>query len=434
MEIKVSAILISKNVKPYIRECLQSVCDQTMKEIEILCIDAFSNDGTREVINEFASRDSRVKLLDDDKGSTGYSNNIGVDNATGEYIAFIETDDFIKPDMFETLYKVAKEEDCDYVKSDYCAFWTTDENERIFRTRKTFEDNSLYGKVINPKEHIELACADWYVWKGLYKKDFLTKKNISFSETKGAAFQDIGFLYQTTTKAERAVYLSDCHYCYCIDRDDASSNSPKALTYSWQEFSRIMDNISNLDTDDRRHFYARMAKSFICCCRGIASIDKNNQPSSCVDNSLWFYDCLNKAIADGYLNKETIGEGIFYKLDKLLNNRFSYIDLMKNKENEIKNFLGDNKASKVVIFGCGGYGYSTYRWLTKNNYSVLAYLDNDKELWRKKVNNIIIDSPDNASSFGEDVKYIIANENHFEAIRRQLIEYGINDRQIYVYE
>ena len=104
---KVSVILPSYNVGKYIRECLNSVVNQSLQEIEIICIDAGSTDGTRDIILEFADRDERIRLIDSEKKSFGYQENLGIALAKGEYIGFVETDDYVRTDMCEVLYNAA---------------------------------------------------------------------------------------------------------------------------------------------------------------------------------------------------------------------------------------------------------------------------------------------------------------------------------------
>ena len=82
---KISIIMPSFNVAPYIRECMDSVLAQTLSDIEVIVVDADSTDGTREILEEYAQKDSRVVILEDDKKSTGYANNKALDYATGEY-------------------------------------------------------------------------------------------------------------------------------------------------------------------------------------------------------------------------------------------------------------------------------------------------------------------------------------------------------------
>ena len=120
--VKISIIMPSKNVAGYIEECLHSVQKQTLEDLEILCVDAFSSDGTRDILKQHAKEDRRIRIIDDVVGSTGYAFNAGLKAASGKYIGIVETDDYVEPTMFEVLYSIAEEYDLDYVKADFNAF------------------------------------------------------------------------------------------------------------------------------------------------------------------------------------------------------------------------------------------------------------------------------------------------------------------------
>ena len=110
MNVKVSVILPSLNVADYIERCLESVIHQSLKELEILCVDAGSADGTKEILDKYADKDPRIKVLHSGKKSYGRQVNMGLDYASGEYAAVLETDDWIDRDMYQCLYKHAAAE------------------------------------------------------------------------------------------------------------------------------------------------------------------------------------------------------------------------------------------------------------------------------------------------------------------------------------
>lgn len=119
MNPKVTVIMPSLNVVNYIEECLQSVINQTMEALEILCIDAGSTDGTLEILEKYAESDSRIKLLHSEKRSYGYQVNMGIKLAKGKYVAILETDDYVSNTMYEELYQQAIQYNLDYIKADY---------------------------------------------------------------------------------------------------------------------------------------------------------------------------------------------------------------------------------------------------------------------------------------------------------------------------
>ena len=105
---KVSIVIPTYNVEQYLKECLDSVINQTLKDIEIICVDDGSTDNSGKILDEYAAKDSRIKVIHKENGGYGKAMNVGIDNATGEYIGIVEPDDYIEFDMYETLYINAK--------------------------------------------------------------------------------------------------------------------------------------------------------------------------------------------------------------------------------------------------------------------------------------------------------------------------------------
>ena len=156
MQPKVSIVIPSLNSINYIDECLQSVINQTLKDIEIIVVNDGSPDNSQKIIDEYAKKysqiasytkknggtleylkdlekkDRRVKVIVSDKKSYGYQMNLGINAANGEYLGIVESDDYIKLNMYERLYKVAKEQDCEVLKCDLERFWGNREN-RVFK-------------------------------------------------------------------------------------------------------------------------------------------------------------------------------------------------------------------------------------------------------------------------------------------------------------
>ena len=201
---KLTVILPSLNVAAYIRECIESVINQTLEDIEILCIDAGSTDGTYEILQEYAAKDSRIRLIESDQRSYGHQMNLGMDQAKGEYLGIVETDDSIEPDMYEVLYQTAVEHDLDYVKAGLYTMVTPYEKERYLLESPLGNT----GQVISSRYFLEKDLSpDIYIWNGIYKLSFLREYNIRLNETPGAAFQDCGFRYLVNMNLRRGMFL-----------------------------------------------------------------------------------------------------------------------------------------------------------------------------------------------------------------------------------
>lgn len=233
---KISVIMPSLNVENYIEECLQSVCAQTLEEMEIICVDAGSTDGTVSIIKKYASKDFRIRLIHSNKKSYGYQVNIGIQRACGQYIAILETDDYIDADMYASLYEIAESTGCDYVKANFRGYQTTVEGDRLYWDYYVFtEDKNNYDHVLDVAEHMGIIRRDQCVWSGIYRRNFLIENKIKCNESSGAAYQDIGFLQQIFWHANKAYYLNKPFYNYCTDREDSSSNRGDGLRFAYQE-------------------------------------------------------------------------------------------------------------------------------------------------------------------------------------------------------
>ena len=144
---KVSVIMPVHNVEQYLEESLESAIKQTLKEIEIICVNGGSTDRSLEILERYAKQDSRIRIISHGDVGLGANMNAGIAAARGEYIGILETDDYIQPDMYETLYRAAKEAHIDFVKSDYESF-VDEDGIRKFEYHQTCLDKSDYYKEI----------------------------------------------------------------------------------------------------------------------------------------------------------------------------------------------------------------------------------------------------------------------------------------------
>ena len=220
---RISILMPSLNVAGYIGECMDSVLAQTLSEIEIICIDAGSADGTWEILQEYAAKDSRIRLILSDRKSYGYQMNLGLSAARGEYIGIVETDDWVEPGMFTALYSTAREMSADIVKANYYWYYTIPEKRNVpFDNLK----RCPYGTVFRPRDTMRLFETTPAIWSGIYRRDMLAEHDIRFNETPGASYQDASFHFMVCAVAERAVCLPQYLHHYRRDNENSSVNSP----------------------------------------------------------------------------------------------------------------------------------------------------------------------------------------------------------------
>ena len=148
---KISVIMPVLNGMPYLKTALTSVLDQSVKDIEVIVVDAGSRDGSVQYVEEQKKHDSRIKLLYSECKSMGYQYNLGIQNADGEYVGFCESDDYLASDMLEKLYRTAEERgEMDFIKSDFFMFIGTAGNEFSIKYEVlSSKYRHLYGKKIN---------------------------------------------------------------------------------------------------------------------------------------------------------------------------------------------------------------------------------------------------------------------------------------------
>lgn len=259
--VKVSVLVPTLNVRPYIEECLDSIVNQTLRAIEIICIDAGSTDGTLEVLREYAQKDSRIRVIQSDKKSYGYQMNLGLDAATGEYIGIVESDDYIREDMYEHQYTLANSADLDLIKADYKIFYG-DKEHRKFVSRKISTDNERYNRIINYNENADIFNVNVVIWTGIYKSSFIKDNNIRFNETPGASYQDNGFNFQVLALAKRVWCMDDDFYRLRRDNPNSSVFNKNKVYVLCEEYDFIKRFISEKFPQDVQLYRIHCLKRF----------------------------------------------------------------------------------------------------------------------------------------------------------------------------
>lgn len=238
---KVSIIVPTYNVEPYLVECMESIVNQTLEDIEVICINDGSTDGSLAILQSYAEKDGRIMVVDKENGGYGIGMNIGLDRASGEYIGIVEPDDFVPINMFGDLYKKAKENDLDFIKADFYRFERAENGDMVLTYNHLDRTNAYYNKVFDPSHTPEAIRFVMNTWCGIYRRDFLEKFKIRHNETPGASFQDNGFWFQTFAFAKRAMIIDKPYYMNRRDNPNSSVKNMQKIYCINVEYDHIRD-------------------------------------------------------------------------------------------------------------------------------------------------------------------------------------------------
>ncbi len=219
--VKISILVPIYNVSEYLDECLSSIKEQTLGEIEIICINDGSTDNSLDIIKKYAKDDDRFVIIDKKNSGYGDSMNHGLKKATGEFIGIVESDDFIKHEMFEDLYRLASKNNTQVAKGNALWYWTS--TNKAVKTNLVDEKN--LGKVITPRDERGIFYKIPSIWAAIYRRDFIEKNNITFSPTPGASYQDTGFSYKVWSMADRVIFTDKAYLYYRQDNMASSMNN-----------------------------------------------------------------------------------------------------------------------------------------------------------------------------------------------------------------
>ena len=202
-EIKVSVIVPIYNAEAFLRPAMDSILDQSLREIEVICVDDGSTDGSLKIIKEYQKRDSRIRIATQNNAGPGMARNNGMRRARGEYIAFLDADDFFNLDFLSRMYETAKRDDLDIAVGNYDLYHN---DTAKFRKNVTGEEQGLLapGRVTSKKDFPDqiFQLTDGYVWSKLFRRSFLLEKKLSFPEEL-RMFEDVYFVVTALSLAER---------------------------------------------------------------------------------------------------------------------------------------------------------------------------------------------------------------------------------------
>lgn len=250
-DVKVSVIVPVYNVEKYLVQCIDSIVGQTLRDIEVLCIDDGSLDGSLGILRKYEGKDFRIQVYTKPNSGYGHTINYGLRRCTGKYIVIVESDDFIDEGGIKALYMCAEENKADYVRSNYYRF--RDKKDQLSMSL----DQYPYQKVLSAHEVPELFYAiPVSPWASIYRRSFLEENKIRMNETPGASFQDNSWQYAVILRAERIVLLQEAFYHYRTDNMNSSMHSPQKAFCVIDEKNYMEQMIAEYQVSDKRSLTA----------------------------------------------------------------------------------------------------------------------------------------------------------------------------------
>ena len=238
----VSVLVPICNVEKYLEQCLESAMNQTLKDIEVICINDGSTDGSLDIIKSFMERDPRFRVIDKPNSGYGDSMNKGLEAARGTYISILESDDFLEPEALEYMVGRAEREDLEVLKCNFWLYWSAPDQSRAFR-------NDLYFQLATPEmicmgPHVPINCPQIFwakasIWSAIYRRDFLDSNGIRFLPTPGASYQDSSFTFKVFACAKRVAYTGRAFLHYRQDNENSSVNSKGKVYCTCDEHAEI---------------------------------------------------------------------------------------------------------------------------------------------------------------------------------------------------
>lgn len=300
---KISIIIPVFNVEKYLNECIDSVIKQTLDEIEIIVVNDGSTDASIKIIEEYRDKLNNVKIIDKKNEGVSIARNIGIDNSTGEYLMFLDSDDYLEPDMCEIMYNIAKENNADVAECSIRKF-----NEILGEESFISHDMKNDIDVISNEEAIDMYLKyqiRGYVWNKIFKRDFVIENKIKFPI--GVWYEDMIVTLKACIWTNKLVLINKPLYNYRERENSASRKiTEKNINDYVGEIYRCI-NYCNENIDIEKHKDCLEAFFIMNFLNGINWYIK-------------LYDCKYNKIYKNY-----------NKYFGLLNNNFKFIEVLRIK-------------------------------------------------------------------------------------------------------
>lgn len=377
---KVSIIVPVCNVERYLEQCLRSAMAQTLFDIEILCIDDGSTDSCPDILDKLAREDARMRVVHKANAGYGHTMNMGLDLARGKYVVFLESDDYILPEMCQRMYDTCEQNEVEIVKADYYKFF--EDKGQICKRYINTSAPENYHRVLEEREQDVMFSSERYTWICMYRRDFLNEHNIRHNETAGASFQDNGFWFQAMMYCCRMYFLDEAFYMYRLDNPGSSINNGTKIHACADEFAFVRKKIMAYPGDKVKLYMQSAAQDFGLHLWYFTRVDKNKM--------LELAEVLNQDIKAYFANPLFDIRRLDVYLSKKLLTCLSNPELFCYKVQEEldlrkKNYNMLNRYENIIFYGAGVYAKRMRTYIdmlmlwNKKFFCGVTSLQNEKE-------------------------------------------------------
>ena len=215
--VKVSVIVPVYNVEKYLARCLDSLINQTLKDIEIICVNDGSTDKSSDILAEYSEKDTRIKVITQINSGVSEARNVGIKQAVGEFIGYVDPDDFIEPDFYEKLYNSAKENNCEIACSNVIR-----ENNKKKRVLINY-DKQLIAKGVKEKFELAHLPEHCYIWNKIYNREKLLNSGITFR--RDMVYEDMIYTPDVVKALGDLICVPNVWYHYWKNKDSIIKTS-----------------------------------------------------------------------------------------------------------------------------------------------------------------------------------------------------------------
>ncbi len=399
LSIKVSVVIPVYNTALYLEQCLDSLINQTLQDIEIICINDGSTDESLSILDRYKNQDKRIRVFNQENKGQSAARNLGINRAQGEYIGFLDSDDFAKPEMFEKLYGNAKSNDSDITM---CSIEVFNEKTQQTTEHDPYLSLDIFNKSFENRVFSHYDCSDFLFricvtpWNKIFKRELIDKNKISFIE--GVNFEDNVFCLETLLRAGKITIIKEPLVVY--RKESETSYSFGHNDYKKLDFFKITEFEENVLKESS--FYEKYRDYF--------EFHKKNL-------LFYWYQKIHAPVVKGIYFLKLSSIYPFFMFEKLKEKYFK-LEIQKNLKDIVK-------TKKVIIWGASKYASEIAAKIKSDN--MLGFVDINPQMHGKKIIEKPVYSVDELNLIKPDAIIAISkNYYHFD----KLIQNDLRERNI----